>query len=87
MDQILFVVLIWKLIYCAKIWYPIEVAEVEIAATGGRQSGQDPDEKNSIKNLEIFELQKRYTPQKKAKNNSHSYLKQNQRLLYWKNWK
>ena len=44
---------IWKLTYFAKIWYPIEVAEVEIAASGGRWSGQGPDEKNLIKNLEI----------------------------------
>ena len=28
-----------------KIWYLIEVAEVEIAASGGRQSGQGPDKK------------------------------------------
>ena len=37
----------WSL---AKIWYPIEVAEVEIAVSGGCQSGQGPDEKKSIKN-------------------------------------
>ena len=37
----------------AEIWYPIEVAEVEIAASGGRRSGQGPDEKKSFKNLEI----------------------------------
>ena len=30
----------------------------------------------------IFELQKRYTPQKKAENNRDLYLKQNQRHLY-----
>ena len=37
--------LIWKLTYFTKIWYPIEVAEVEIAASGGRRSGQGPGEK------------------------------------------
>ena len=42
--------LIWKLTYLAKIWYPIEmgpieIAEVEIAASGGRRSGQGPGEK------------------------------------------
>ena len=37
----------------AKIWYPIEVADVKIAASRGRGSGQGPDEKNSIKNSEI----------------------------------
>ena len=47
------VYLIWKLTYFTKIWYPIEVAEVEIAASGGRRSGQGPGEKNSIKNSEI----------------------------------
>ena len=45
--------LIWKLRSLAKICYPIEVAEVEIAASGGRQSGQGPGEKNSIRNSEI----------------------------------
>ena len=29
----------------AKIWYPIKVAEVEIAASGGRRSSQGPGEK------------------------------------------
>ena len=44
---------------------------------GGRRSGQGPDEKKSIKILKsaIFEVQKRYTPQKKAENNRHSDLK------------
>ena len=37
--------LIWKLRSLAKIWYPIEVAEVEIAASEGRRSGQGPGEK------------------------------------------
>ena len=43
----LFCITKWSL---AKIWYPIEVAEVEIAVSGGCQSGQGPDEKNLIKN-------------------------------------
>ena len=34
-----------------------------------------------------FEVQKRNVPQKKAENNRHWYLKQNHRLLFWKNWK
>ena len=59
----------------AKIWYPIEVAEVEIAASGGRWSGQVPGEKKSIKTSAIFELHKCYTPQKKAENNLHLDLK------------
>ena len=29
----------------AKIWYPIEVAEFEIAASEGHRSGKGPDEK------------------------------------------
>ena len=37
--------LIWKLRSFAKIWYPIEVAEVKIAASGGRRTGQGPIEK------------------------------------------
>ena len=58
---------------------PREVAEVAKVQT----------EKNRSKILKsaIFELQKRYIPQKKAEKNLHSDLKQNQRLLYWKNWK
>ena len=36
---------IWKLTYSAKTWYPIEVAEVGIAALGGHWSGQDPGKK------------------------------------------
>ena len=36
---------IWKLTYSAKIWYPIEVSEVEIAASRGRRSGKGPGEK------------------------------------------
>ena len=43
----------WKLRSLAKIWYPIEVAEVEIAASGGRRSGQVPGNKKLIKNSEI----------------------------------
>ena len=35
----------------------------------------------------IFDLQKRNIPQKKPQENLHSYLKQNKRLLLWKNWK
>ena len=34
-------------------WYPNEVAEVEIAASGGRRSGQVPGEKKLFKNSEI----------------------------------
>jgi hypothetical protein len=58
---------------------PRDVAEVARVQT----------KKKLIKILKsaIFELQKRYTPQKKAENNRHSDLKQNQRLLYRKNWK
>ena len=37
--------LIWKLRSLSKIWYPIEVAEVEIVASEGRRSGQGPGEK------------------------------------------
>ena len=39
---------IWKLRYFPKIWYLIEVAEVEIAASGGRQSGRGQDVKKSV---------------------------------------
>ena len=31
--------------YSANIWYPIEIAEVEILASGGRPSGQVSGEK------------------------------------------
>ena len=37
--------LIWKLTFSAKVWYPIEVVEVQIAASGGCWSGQGPGEK------------------------------------------
>ena len=45
--------------------------------------------KSEAKILEspIFDLQKRNIPQKKPQENLHSYLKQNKRLLLWKNWK
>ena len=55
----------WKLVMKRLIDFPLTfpinpkrcglfgVVEVEIAASGGRQSGQGPDEKKSIKNLEI----------------------------------
>ena len=33
----------WKLASSAKIWYPTEVAELKVAASGGHQSGQGPD--------------------------------------------
>ena len=58
---------------------PLEVAEVAKVQTKKNRS--------KILKSAIFELQKCYTPQKKAENNCHSDLKQNQRLLYWKNWK
>ena len=45
--------LIWKLTYSAK----IEVAYVEIAASGGRRSGQVPGKK--IQKSAIFELQRK----------------------------
>ena len=64
--------------YLAKIWYHIEVPEVEIAASGGHQSGEGPGEKKfhqKILKSAIFELHKHYTPQKKAENNFHSDLK------------
>ena len=35
----------------------------------------------------IFELHKRYIPQKKAENNHYSDLKWNYRILLWKSWK
>ena len=53
---------------------PLEVAEVAKVQTKKNRS--------KILKSAIFEVQKRYTPQKKAENNRHSYLKQNQRLLY-----
>ena len=50
--------LIKKLRSLAKIWNPIEVAEVDIAALG---SGKDPGEKkNSINNSEICSTQTLY---------------------------
>ena len=67
----------WKLRYSAKIWYPIEVAEVEIAASGGRRSGQVPGDKKLIKNSEIrnfWATQTLYTS-KKAEKNSYLDLK------------
>ena len=39
--------------YSAKIWYPIEVGGVEIAASRGLRSGQGPGENKSIENSEI----------------------------------
>jgi hypothetical protein len=57
------------LTYSAKILYPVEVAEVEIAASGGKKI------RSKIPKSAIFELQKRYTTQKKAENNRHSDLK------------
>ena len=68
--------LLWKL--KAKILYSIEVTEVEIAVSGGRRRGQGPGEKkvwSKILKSAIFELHKRYTPQKKDENNRHLDLK------------
>ena len=53
---------------------PREVAEVAKV--------QMKKNRSKILKSAIFEVQKRYTPQKKAENNRHSDLKQNQRLLY-----
>ena len=66
--------------YFVEIWYPIEVNEIEIVATGGPQSGQGPGEKmfdQKLSYLLFFELRKHYAPQKKAENNVHSGLKLN----------
>ena len=41
-----------------------------------------PQTQGIILKSAIFEQHKRYTPQKKAENNRHSDLKQNQSLLY-----
>ena len=82
--------LIWKLTYSAKIWDIIEVAEAHTLASGGIRSDWGQNEKKiEAKILEspIFDLQKRNIPQKKPHENRHSYLKQNKRLLLWKNWK
>ena len=80
---------IWKLIYSAKIWDLIEVAEAHTLASEGIGSDRGQNKKNEGKILEspIFDLQKRNIPQKKPHENRHSYLKQNKRLLLWKNWK
>ena len=53
---------------------PREVAEVAKVQTKKNRS--------KILKSAIFELQKRYTPQKKAEKNRHLDLKQNQRLLH-----
>ena len=53
---------------------PLEVAKVAKVQTKKNRS--------KILKSAIFELQKCYTPQKRAENNCHSDLKQNQRLLY-----
>ena len=53
---------------------PREVAKVAKVQTKKNRS--------KILKSAIFEVQKRHTPQKKAENNCHSDLKQNQRLLY-----
>ena len=58
--------------------YPIQVAEAEIAASGGRRSSQ---RRSKILKSAIFELHKHYTPQKKAENNHHSDFKPNQRQM------
>ncbi len=44
---------IWKLRSLPKIWHPIEVTEVKIAASRGRQSGQGQDEKKFDENSKI----------------------------------
>ena len=64
--------LMWKLKYSAIIWYPIEVFEVQIAASGGQRNGQGPKKVwSKIMKSAIFELHKHYTPQKKVENNRH----------------
>ena len=41
---------IWKLRSSAKIWYPVEVNEFEVATSGGRRSGLDPGARIQAKN-------------------------------------
>ena len=80
---------IWKLRYSAKIWCPIKVSEVEIAALGGHWRGQGPGEKkvrSKILKSAIFELHKRYTPQKEVENNHFSEFKSNIWLFCIEKW-
>ena len=55
---------------------PREVAEVVMVQTKKKWS--------KILKSAIFELQTRYTPQKKAENNRHLDLKKNPRIFLWK---
>ena len=44
----------WHIQYSAKIWYPIEVAEVKIAVSWGRWSDQGPGEEKFDKKFAIL---------------------------------
>ena len=70
-------------------WYPIEVAEVEIADSRGRQVGQGPDEKKNVKNSEIgnFLATKMLYTSKKSWEQSSFKLETKSKNFVLKNWK
>ena len=68
----------------AKVWYLIEVAEVEIAVLRGGRSGQGPGKKKfDQKNSEIWATQMLYTP-KESWEQFFLRLEVKYLIFYWK---